>query len=129
MKRARTRTLVAVMVLSGLAFGVLAGIVTSALLSNHGAIELIAREGQERRDQTCRLFEGDYREDETAWRAEQERLDRTLDYIRGLSPRQRKRGINPAVIANLPNVRQDVRDAKREIDRPPKYCAEPGVGL
>jgi hypothetical protein len=33
------------------------------------------------------------------------------------------------VIANLPNVRQDVRDAKREIDRPPKYCAEPGVGL
>jgi hypothetical protein len=119
MRRARTRTLILVMVLSGLAFGVLAGIVTSALLANHDAIELISRESRERRDQTCTISERQHQQDVL-------QLRRTYRYL--VDPEQfgdrKGSDLYNVVLAQIGRTENEAR-----IDRAPHFCDEPGIGL
>lgn len=77
----------------------------------------VSGEGQDRRDQTCVLFE---RQHET----EVKRLAQTYRYLLGLSPEEQANPLNRAVAAQLPELEERVKT----IAAPP-YCDEPGVGL
>jgi hypothetical protein len=74
-------------------------------------------EANHRRDQACVLFERQHAKDVR-------QLVQTYDYLVGLTPKQRARGINPAVIATLPQTEDSARTST-----PPRYCFSPGVGL
>jgi hypothetical protein len=119
MRRARTRTLILVMVLSGLAFGALAAIVTSTILENHSAIDLIEREGRERRDQSCMLSERQHLQDVI-------QLRRTYRYLVDPEKFGDRKGsdLYNVVLAQLGRTERQAR-----IDRAPQFCDEPGIGL
>lgn len=76
-----------------------------------------AREGAERRDQNCLIFERSQDRAVT-------QLRRTYEYLADLTPKQLAEPLNTAVIAGLP---AEVTDAQTS-DAPP-YCNAPGVGL
>lgn len=74
-------------------------------------------EAAERRDQTCLLFERSFRDDVN-------QLQARYDYLLGLTPRQRRTGLNRVIFAQLPTSR-----AHAVASRPPPYCAPTRVGL
>lgn len=74
------------------------------------------REGVERRDQSCRLFEGQHL-------ADVRRLRRTYRYLLSLSATEREMALNQFVLRSLPQTEREAR-----LDRAPDYCDEPGVG-
>ena len=127
----KTRTLVAVLVVAGLALGVMLGVVASALTTNrevannarvasakaNRAIRQIERESKGRRDQSCRISESQHK-------ADVDGLRRTYDYLKQLTPRQRRSPINRAILANLPVTEREAR-----MDPAPPFCDEPGIGL
>lgn len=76
-----------------------------------------ANESQERKDQTCTVFE---RLHESAVR----QLTGTYDYLTGLRPKDYQQPLNRAVLANLPATERAAL-----ITREPPYCNEEGVGL
>jgi hypothetical protein len=80
-------------------------------------VSRINREGAERRDQQCVVFERQQQQDVDA-------LDRTYKYLSGLTARDLSQALNKAVLAQLPKT---IRDA--EEDDAPTYCHEKGVGL
>lgn len=80
------------------------------------ATQQIRREAFIRQDQSCLLFERLYIENV-------DRLQRTYEYVLGLSPEQRREPLNAAVIAGVPNTEQATRSS-----RPPSFCDSPRVG-
>lgn len=78
------------------------------------AIAQIAREGAERRDDSCRKDERLHLEQVT-------RLRRTYEYLAALTPKQRREPINAAVLRFLPQTERDAR-----VDPAPDFCDEPG---
>lgn len=73
-------------------------------------------EGDARKDQTCILFEHEHAKDVR-------QLVQTYRYLAHLTPKQRTQGINPAVIASVPQSEDDARSSAA-----PAYCDAPGVG-
>jgi hypothetical protein len=71
----------------------------------------------DRRDQTCRLFERDHL-------ADVERLRGTYKYLNGLAPVQFEDTLNQAILRQLPDLESEAR-----VDSAPDYCDEDGVGL
>jgi hypothetical protein len=107
-----TKGLIAwVVIFGGFVFG------AYQLQENRDLIDRIEREGVERRQQSCQLFESDHLADVQA-------LRRTYHYLGGLSARERRTGINRALLVNLPRTEQEART-----DSAPDFCDKPGVGL
>jgi hypothetical protein len=79
------------------------------------AIVQIEREGRERRDQTCTVFERQHRSDVR-------QLRRTYRYLRTVLPQERGTSLTRTIIRGLP---QQEREAKR--DNAPSFCDLPGV--
>ena len=79
-------------------------------------------ESKDRVGQQCRLFIGSHRAAGQILRSEQRRLANTIAYLAD-APKP-LRGIDLGVQRNLPAVRTDVREARREVaaSRPPPYC-------
>jgi hypothetical protein len=77
----------------------------------------IVGEGNKRRDQTCRLFEGSHLQDVR-------QLRQTYRYLAELRPAERGETINRFVLQNLPQLERQART-----DAAPKFCDAPGVGL
>lgn len=90
---------------------------TFAVFGVRSTVRDLEQEGTERRDQSCLIFETKQRGDVRA-------LERTYNYLSGLSAHELGESINRAVLANLPNV---IREA--QTDDAPAYCDEPNVGL
>jgi hypothetical protein len=88
-----------------------------AVLATEMQVATIKREGNERRDQTCRLFE-------SAQRDAIERLRRSYEYIEHLPKRALRDPLNIAVLAQLPSLRRTALTSGA-----PPYCDAPGVGL
>jgi hypothetical protein len=88
-----------------------------AAAANSRIIASIEREGRERRDETCRIFEAEQKSRVT-------QLRRTYDYVIRLTPRERASTLNKFVFLGLPQME---RQAGRSVS--PPYCDEPGVGL
>lgn len=107
------------------------GIALYAVLEVDGTVKDIQAEGVDRRDQTCIVFERDAISAKTAYVDAKEALDRTNNYLKTLTPEERKTRINAAVIAGVPRLEETVdrrwRDAKATAA--PPYCDEPNVGL
>lgn len=98
----------------------IAVVVVSVVLGFYGVARVlsqVSKEGHQRRDQTCLLFESQHLKDVR-------QLAATYRYLEGLSPRERTQGINPTVIAMLPQTEADARASAA-----PVYCDAPGVGL
>jgi hypothetical protein len=76
----------------------------------------LKREGAERRDQTCLLFEGQHL-------TEVKQLERTYEYLSGLSQAQLSEPLNRAVMLGLSAQEEEAKD------RAPAYCDVKGVGL
>lgn len=76
----------------------------------------VAREGDERRDQTCRLFEK--QADESV-----RQLVQTYRFLLALTPAQRMEPLARFVLANLSKA-----EAQAHVPAP-VYCDAPGVGL
>lgn len=72
----------------------------------------LASEGADRRDQSCRLFEGDHL-------ADVQRLMRTYAYLERQS---RTSDLTSEVVRGLPELEQEAR-----VDTAPAYCDEPGA--
>jgi hypothetical protein len=87
----------------------------SVMLSHHDLTNF-KREAEERRHETCLINERKQRMDVDA-------LQRTYEYLAGLSAEQLAQPLNRAVLAQLPRT---VREA--QVDDAPRYCDEPGVG-
>lgn len=73
----------------------------------------LAAETAERRDQSCRLFEGQHL-------ADVEQLRRTYDYLE--HPAKGTEGLVPLILAQLPET-----ERKARTDSAPAYCDEPGA--
>ena len=101
--------------LAALAITAVAFIVGLAAIGKTATIEDFQREGHERRDQTCLIFERDQLR-------EVQQLRKTYEYLLGLTPAQRREPLNQAVLQQLP----ELEGQAREDDAPP-YCDEPGV--
>jgi hypothetical protein len=87
-----------------------------ALINVEGDQERFQAEAKERRDQGCVIFERNQAEDIL-------RLQRTYDYLAGLSSEQMREPINRAILAQLSSLEDDA-----ELDDAPQYCDEPGIG-
>lgn len=81
------------------------------------AVNNFQREGQERRNQTCVIFE---RQQITNVRL----LQNTYDFLLGLTPAQRHDPLNRFIRKQLPQT-----EAEARLDPSPPYCDEPGAGL
>ena len=90
-------------------------LVLQSVHANGNTIDRIEREGIERRDQTCTLFETDHLQDA-------QRLARTYQYLDNLTPAQRREPLNQALVAQLPETEAEARS-----DSAPPYCDEPGA--
>lgn len=88
-----------------------------SLLASVALYSKATGEADKRRDQTCRLFEGDHLQDV-------KQLRDTYRYLGALRPSERAQTINVFVLRNLPQLERAAR-----IDSAPAYCDEPGVGL
>lgn len=80
------------------------------------AIQL-EREGAERRDQMCRLFE-------TQHAIDVERLYRTYEYLNDLPRAEWGKPLTRAIVVDLPRLEDEARR-----DSAPAFCDEEGVGL
>lgn len=69
------------------------------------------------RNQTCKLFERQYRNNVRA-------VSQTYEYIGQLKPDELKDTLNVFIIRNLSQTEQTAKDTV-----PPTYCDAPGVGL
>lgn len=78
-------------------------------------IERIEREGRERRDQTCFLFETDHAADVKS-------LSDVYEYLDALDATERRLSINRGLIATLPD-----REREAGADQAPDFCDEPGA--
>jgi hypothetical protein len=81
------------------------------------AILISQHEARQREDQTCTLFERNYRD-------AVQQLQQTYDYIGGLNADDLKQSLNKAVLANIPLAE---RRAKNVV--PPAYCNPDDTGL
>jgi hypothetical protein len=81
------------------------------------AIHGIQKEGANRRNQTCRIFERSHIDDVSA-------LQATYDYIAKLTPGEAQSSLNRAIILRLPEAEHKARSST-----PPDYCRSPEVGL
>lgn len=70
-----------------------------------------ARESEERRAESCKLFVG-------RWKADQDQITQTRGYLKGLLPAERRTALNKRVASNIPQL---VERAK--LERPPGYCS------
>lgn len=89
---------------------ILSGLLLWAAIAGHN-------ESKTRRDQTCTVFERQFQ-------ADIRQLKSTYDYLLRLPPGEVGSSLNRTVLEQLPRTEARVRN-----DRPPAYCAEPGVGL
>lgn len=76
-----------------------------------------AADSRERIDQGCKISEGKQLKDVTSLKA-------TYKYLLALPPKQRRKGINGAIFAQLSSIEHEA-----EIDDAPAYCDQPNVGL
>lgn len=81
-----------------------------------GALYLFDVEANARRDQSCKITEGQQR-------AEVQSLRRTYSYLLSLSTKERRDPINRAVLAGLPT-----QEAQARQDNAPAFCDDPGYG-
>ena len=75
------------------------------------------REITERRDQTCRLFEGQHL-------ADVERLRKTYEYLERLPRREYGTPLTVAVVSGLRELERTAR-----VDTAPRFCDAPDTGL
>ena len=75
----------------------------------------LSMEGTERRDQSCRQFEGDHL-------ADVQRLKRTYAYLSMLPRREYGSPITVAIVQQLPELEEKART-----DSAPEFCDEPGA--
>lgn len=90
------------------------GLSAYAVAGTEATVKDLRREGEERRDQSCRIQE---RKQE----ADVQQLRRTYTFLLGLKPAA---PLRRAVITLLPQIEDDARQ-----DDAPPYCNAPGVGL
>jgi hypothetical protein len=107
---------------------------TDAEQAASGAQKTVKRQDREqkaRRDQACVLFERTYREGRRSYRRDRQDFRVTRRYVERVPPAERDTQLNVAIRAGLKRQRDELRRTKREVraQRPPKYCARPGVGL
>lgn len=86
-----------------------------AVRANDAAIEAIEREGRERRDQTCEIFENQHLE-------HVKNLRSTYRYLRTLPKSEYGTTLVKAILRGLPATEREART-----DQAPDYCDEPGV--
>lgn len=79
--------------------------------------ERLVKEQFERRDQSCRLFEGDHL-------ADVQSLEKTYEYLGALTPEERKTTLNKTILNGLA---EQEREAK--VDSAPDFCDKPNTGL
>lgn len=77
----------------------------------------IAREGEKRRDQTCRIDERDHL-------GAVKRLRRTYGFLADLPRSEYGTNLTVAIVRQLPEVEREARQ-----DVAPPFCDAPGVGL
>lgn len=77
------------------------------------------------RMEACRLARLDNAEDKENVQLKKDQLARTIKFIRE-NPNAE---LTPALIANLPNTRAEVEQAKTGIDPVPRFCNDPNLGI
>jgi hypothetical protein len=82
------------------------------------------RESAERRDQMCRLFEGDHLQDITELRRTYERMPRALEFYKRITPPRLQPFVIGTVMADLRRLEQEAH-----VDSAPDFCDEHDVGL
>lgn len=92
-------------------------IVTVGVVRNGVTVNDLAREGEQRRDETCVLFERQAQSAVTG-------LEATYHYLASLPHDALDDPLNQAVLAQVPSTEREARDA-----RAPAYCNPPEVGL
>lgn len=96
---------------------------------NSQLIRKIAREGRERRDQTCRTFERDARLAVKDFADARRRYRGTVRYLQSLPPAEANTTLNRTVRQALPRTRADVLSEWMEAKgaAAPPYCDKPGM--
>jgi len=107
------------------------GIALYAVVESAGNVRALEAESHERRDQSCVVFERDTIAAKTAYVTAKQQLTSTQDYLHTLSPAERRTGINQAIVASLPRLKDavDVQWRNARATAAPVYCDEPGIGL
>jgi hypothetical protein len=85
--------------------------------ANRLLVQTIEREGVQRRDQLCQLFETDHL-------ADVKRLKRTYQYLEAVSRRKRRGALNAEITRGLPDLEREAA-----ADSAPDFCDAPDVGL
>lgn len=80
-------------------------------------VSLVVREGGERRDQNCTVFEATHLDDV-------EGLKTTYKFLDQITDREKGSALVRIIVAGLPE-----QESKARSDPAPDYCDEPGVGL
>jgi hypothetical protein len=88
------------------------------------ALERQTREADERRNQTCTLFETDHLQDVQSLKRTYERLPEALDFYMEAAPERLQPFLRATIAGDLERLE---REAKA--DSAPPYCDEPGFGL
>lgn len=76
----------------------------------------ITSDADDRRNQACQLFEAQYR-------TKALNIQRTYDYLGGLTPKEKRDKLNVAVAGQLASNEQDLRASV-----PPEFCTQPDHG-
>lgn len=89
--------------------------ITKLVDKNSYLIKKLAIEGEQRRDQTCTIFETQHLQDVN-------RLKRTYEYLDSLPESEWDKPLTREIVLQLNTVEEQAR-----LDGAPNYCDEPGV--
>jgi hypothetical protein len=81
------------------------------------AVYSLQAESEERRDQMCRLFEGDHMADVI-------RLERTYEFLDRTGKTDLSNSLRAEILRSLPELEREARN-----DSAPEFCDEEGIGL
>lgn len=97
------------------------------LVTGHARDNRIIEAQKDGRSQACNIAREDHRQDIKNLKSKQEALRARLEYLKTV--KDPNSDINKALKADVPNVIEDIKQAKAGIDEVPKYCSDPNLGV